>query len=43
MKKKKCKELKKIAVAFALMNPTIDVKKEYKKLKTIHRETKSQK
>lgn len=40
MRKKKAKELKKIAVAFALINPSLSVKAEYKKLKTIHKETK---
>jgi len=41
MRKKKAKELKKIAVAFCLLNPKLNVKEEYKKLKTVHKETKS--
>jgi len=40
MRKKRAKELKKIAVAFALINPNLNVKQEYKKLKNIHKETK---
>jgi len=39
MRKKRAKELKKIAVAFALMNPKLNVREEYKKLKSIHKES----
>jgi len=39
MNSKKAKQLRKIAVAFSLLNPNLDVKKEYKKLKAIHKES----